>query len=212
MTKTNQHVEDAIRDAVDSGSEIYQKVQVITLKALTERELDLENIKSVVQSTGKGINAGLVSQNEQAEEAFKEAASALDDALAKTVEASKLAIEEATSRVSDFSHSEVTEATDALKTLESLFIETLQTVGQSGNQVVGNIVRDFMTHTQRSGSAVGSETLKALDALKELPILGKDSILSSTLATTSALAQIGSGILLGIAESLQSSQAKKHND
>lgn len=212
MTKTNQHVEDAIRDAVDSGLDIYQKVQAITLKALTERELDLENIKSVVQSAGKGINAGLVSQNEQAEVAFKQAASAVDDALAKTAEASKLAIEEAASRVSDFSHDEFTEATDALKALESLFIETMQTVAHSGNQVVGDIVRDFMTHTQRSGTAVGSETLKALDALKELPIMGKDTILSSTLATTSALAQIGSGILLGIAESLQSSQAKKHND
>ncbi len=212
MTEKNQYVEDAIRAAVDSGSDIYQKVQAITLKALTEHELDLDNIKSVVQSAGKGINAGLVSQNEQTQEIFKQAARALDDALAKTAEASKLAIEEATSRVSDFSHDEVSNATDALKTLESLFIETLQTVAQSGNQVVRNIVEDFITHTQRSGTAVGKQTLLALDALKELPALGKDNIVSSTLATTSALAQIGSGILLGIAESLQPSQTKKHND
>ena len=212
MNKTNQHVEDAIREAVDSGTDIYQKVQEITLKALTERELDLENIKSVVQSAGKGINAGLVSQNEQGQEVFMQATSALDDALAKTVEASKLAIEEAASRVSDFSHDEVAQATDALKTLESLFIETIQRVTQSGNQVVENIVQDFVTHTERNGTAVGKQTLIALDALKELPILGKDTIISSTLATTSTLAQIGSGILMGIAESLQSSQTKKHND
>lgn len=212
MTKTNQHVEDAIRDAVDSGLDIYQKVQAITLKALTEHELDLDNIKSVVQSAGKGINAGLVSQNEQTQDVFKQAASALDDALAKTVEASKLAIEEAASRVSDFSHDEVSEATDALKTLESLFVETMQTVAQSGNHMVRTIVEDFIIHTQRSGTAVGEQTILALDALKELPTLGKDTIVSSTLATTSALAQISSGILLGIAESIQSSQTKKHND
>lgn len=212
MTDTNQYVENAIREAVDSGSDIYQKVQVITLNALTEHELDYENIKSVVQSTGKGINAGLASHNEQTQEIFKQAARALDDALAKTAEASKLAIEGTSSRMSDFSHNEVSNATDALKTLESLFIETLQTVAQSGNHVVRNIVEDFITHTQHSGTAVGKQTLSALDALKKLPVLGKDNIVSSTLATTSALAQIGSGILLGIAESLQSFQAKKHID
>ena len=212
MTETKQHVEEAIRAAVDSGTDIYQKVQDITLKALTEHELDLDNIKSVVQSAGKGINAGLVSQNKQTQDAFKQAASALDDALAKTVEASKLAIEEATSRVSDFSHDEVSEATDALKTLESLFIETMQTVAQSGNHMVRNTVEDFITHTQRSGTAVGEQTLLALDALKKLPTLGKDTLVSSTLATTKALAQISSGILSGIAESIQSSQTKKHND
>ena len=212
MTETKQHVEEAIRAAVDSGTDIYQKVQDITLKALTEHELDLDNIKSVVQSAGKGINAGLVSQNKQTQDAFKQAASALDDALAKTVEASKLAIEEAASRVSDFSHDEVSEATDALKTLESLFIETMQTVAQSGNHMVRNTVEDFITHTQRSGTAVGEQTLLALDALKKLPTLGKDTLVSSTLATTKALAQISSGILSGIAESIQSSQTKKHND
>ena len=212
MTETKQHVEEAIRAAVDSGTDIYQKVQAITLKALTEHELDLDNIKSVVQSAGKGINAGLVSQNKQTQDAFKQAASALDDALAKTVEASKLAIEEAASRVSDFSHDEVSEATDALKTLESLFIETMQTVAQSGNHMVRNTVEDFITHTQRSGTAVGEQTLLALDALKKLPTLGKDTLVSSTLATTKALAQISSGILSGIAESIQSSQTKKHND
>ena len=212
MTKTKQHVEDDIRAAVDSGTDIYQKVQAITLKALTDHELDLENIKSVVQSAGKGINAGLVSQNEQAQDAFKQAASALDDTLAKTVEASKLAIEEAASRVSDFSHDEVSEATDALKTLESLFIETMQTVAQSGNHMVRTVVEDFISHTQRSGTAVGEQTLLALDALKQLPTLGKDTVVSSTLATTKALAQISSGFLSGIAESIQSAQTKKHND
>ena len=78
---------------VDSGSEIYQKVQVITLKALTERELDLENIKSVVQSAGKGINAGHHKMSRQRKH-LKRLPAPLN-ALAKTVEASKLAIEEA---------------------------------------------------------------------------------------------------------------------
>jgi hypothetical protein len=51
--------------------------------------------------------------------------------------------------------------------------------------------------------------LTALDALKALPHLSKETVVSSTVAATINLAQIGSGILSGIAESLQSSQSKK---
>jgi hypothetical protein len=47
------------------------------------------------------------------------------------------------------------------------------------------------------------------DALKQLPNWGKDIVVSNTVSASITLAQIGSGILLGIAESLQSSPSKK---
>jgi hypothetical protein len=51
--------------------------------------------------------------------------------------------------------------------------------------------------------------MTALDALKELSHWGKETVVSSAVAATITLAQIGSGILSGIAESLQSSHSKK---
>ena len=68
---------------------------------------------------------------------------------------------------------------------------------------------DFIAHTGQSGTAVGKQTLIALDTLKDMPHISKNLIVSSTVAAASTLAQIGSGILLGIAESLQSSRSKK---
>ena len=211
MTETNQHqdVQDAIREAVKSGSDVHDKIRTITLKALTARQLDMENIKNVAEAVSKGINEGMTTQSEQAKELFAQAVSALDDALAAAAEASKLAIEEVASRVSEYSHHDLNGASKDLQDMEGLFLDTLEKVAKSGNQVVADIVGDFVSHARQSGTAVGKQVLTALEALKELPHLGKETFISSAVAATITLAQIGSGILLGIAESLQSPHSKK---
>ena len=152
MTKTNRKVEDAVREAVESGEDLYQQIRTITLKALTERELDMDNIKNVVQAVSKGISTGITSQYTPAKTAFKQSVDALDDALVKTAEASKLAIEEATSRVSEFSHHDLNQATEDLKNLEEMFLETVQKVARESNETVFDIAEDFITHAKRSGT------------------------------------------------------------
>jgi hypothetical protein len=210
MTQTYQHqdVKDAIREAVQSGSDVHNKIKTITLKALTERQLDMENIKSVAEQVSNGINEGMAAQGGQAKVIFGHAASALDDALAVTAEASKLAIEEATSKMSEYSQYDLDSAYKDLLDLEGMFLDTLEKVAK-GNQVAADIAGDFVGHARQSGTAVGKQVLTALEELKKLPHWGKETVVSSTVAATVTLAQIGSGILLGIAESLQPSRSKK---
>jgi hypothetical protein len=211
MTEIDQHqnVKEEIREAVQSGSDVHQKIKAITLKALTKRQLDTENIKNVAEAVSKGIAEGMTTQGEQAKVIFAQAASALDDALAVVAEASKLAIEEAASRVSEYSHHDLNGATKDLEDMEGLFLDTLGKVAKGGNQVIADIAGDFVSHAKQSGTAVGKQTLAALEALKALPHWGKETVVSNTVAATITLAQIGSGILSGIAESLQSSHSKK---
>jgi hypothetical protein len=204
-----QDVKDAVRAAVKSGTDVHQQIKAITLKALTSRQLDIENIKSVTEAVSKGINEGMATDGEHAKEVFTQAATALDGALAIAAEASKLAIEEAASRVTEYSQHDLNDAIKDLQDMEGSYLDTLAKVAKGSNQVVADIVSDFIAHSGQSGTAVGKQTLIALDALKDLPQLSKSIIVSSTVAATSTLAQIGSGILLGIAESLQSSHSKK---
>jgi hypothetical protein len=145
----------------------------------------------------------------QAKEIFSHAATALDDALAVAAQASKLAIEEAASKVDEYSHHDLGKAADDLKDMESLFLDTLEQVANSGNHIVSDIAVDFVKHARQSGTAVGKQALAALDTLKELPHWGKATVVSSTVGATITLAQIGSGILLGIAESLKAKDPKK---
>lgn len=211
MTELNQQqdVQEAVRGAVDSGSDIYRQVKDITLKALTARQLDLENITKVADAVAKGIGESMANQDEHSKEVFMQAVSALDDALATAAEASKLAVQEAASKVSDYSQHDFNRAAGDIQQLEELFLGTVKQIAKGGNQIVADIVNDFTRHARQSGTAVGQQAAIALDALKNLPQISKDTLISSTVAATSALAEIGSGILAGIAESLRSSQAKK---
>ncbi len=211
MIQINPHqaVKEAIREAVQSGSDISQKIRTITLKALTTQQLDMENIKNVAEAVSKGINEGITNQSEQAKGLFAQAASALDDALAVAAGASKLAIEEAASRVSEYSQQDLKGATRDLQDMEGIFLDTLEKTAKSGNQVVADIAGDFVNHARQSGTAVGEQAITAMEALKALPHWGKETVISNTIAATRTLAQIGSGILLGIAESLESSHSKK---
>lgn len=204
-----QDVKDAVRTAVKSGTDVHQQIKAITLKALTSRQLDVENIKSVTESVSNGINEGMATQGEHAREVFMQAATALDDALAIAAEASKLAIEEAASRVTEYSQHDLNDAIKNLQEMEGSFLDSLAKAAKGSNQVIADIVNDFIAHSGQSGTAVGKQTLIALEALKDVPQISKQLIISSTVATASTLAEIGSGILLGIAESLQSSHSKK---
>lgn len=211
MTETNQQqdVKDAVRTAVKSGADVHQQVKDITLKALTARQLDMDNIKSITETVINGINEGMASHGEHGKEVFNQAATALDDALAIAAEASTLAIEEAASKVNEYSQHDFNDAIKDIRDMEGLFLDSFEKVAKSSSQVVADIVNDFIVHSRQSGTAVGEQTLIALDSLKNLPKISADIIISSTAATTSALAKIGSGILLGIAESLQPSHSKK---
>lgn len=211
MTEVNQQqdVKEAAREAVHSGLDIYQQIKEITLKALTKRQLDMENIKNVSDAVLTGITEGVATQGEHAKDRFVQAASALDDALAVAAEASKLAIEEAASRVNDFSQQDLNQATDDLKSMEGMLLDTMEKVAKSSNQVVADIGSDFISHARQSGTAVGKQVFSALEALKDMSYHGGETLITGAVTATSMLAQIGSGILLGIAESLKSTQSKK---
>jgi len=211
MTEKDQRqdVREAVRAAVKSGTDVHQQIKDITLNALTKQQLDMDNIKSVTEAVGNGINEGMATQGEHAKEVFTQAATALDNALAMAAEASKLAIEEAASHVSEYSQHDFNDAIKDLQSMEGSFLGALEKIAKGSNQVVAEIVNDFITHTGQSGTAVGKQTFIALEALKDLPQISKKIIVSSTVATASNLAQIGSGILLGIAESLQTFRSQK---
>jgi hypothetical protein len=209
MTETNeqQDVTDEVREAVRSGTDIHRQVKDITLKALTNRELDMKNIKQVTEAVAKGIDEGIAGRDEHAKGAFSHAVTALDDALAIATEASTLAIQEAASKVS--AQHDFKDAIKDIQGIEHLFIDTLEKLAKGSTQVTADIVNDFIAHAHKSGTAVGKQSVAAVRAFKDLPDVNTGMIISSAAATASALAKIGSGILLGIAESLQPTHSKE---
>ena len=82
-----QNVEEASRKAVAQGENIHDAIRDITLKALSEGELDTEKTKQVVQAVMAGAGKGAESLGAQAPQALKEAMAGIDEALTKSAEA-----------------------------------------------------------------------------------------------------------------------------
>ncbi len=204
-----QQIEQDIREAVQSGEDVYQKVRDITLKALTEHDLDEENIKAVVETISKGITQGLDTTEEIAKRSFDEAAEALDDALVSAAEATKLAVEEAASTVKEFSEQDLKKTIEDLKALEDLFLDTLTEASKEGTELAKQIVDNFVRHAKNSGTAVGERVQKLVDALLEVRDNSGKILVEAAVDTASKLAKMGSGILAGIAESLEAGKRTK---
>jgi len=209
MSQTTQQVENDVREALESGADIYQRVSEITLKALTERKLDIENIKTVVEAALKGVTAGMSSQIEPAKSDFTQALSAIDDVLEQSAQASKLAIEEALSRVSNFSQQDLSQASEDIRSLEQIFLETLEKVARNSNELIFDAAQDFIEHARTNGTAVGRKTQIVLDALNDIRHKGQSAVLSGASTTVSMIADIAGGILTGLAESLESKKSNR---
>ncbi len=64
MSEINQQqdVKEEVRVALNSGFDIYHQIKTITLKALTRRQLDMENIDSVANAGVHGLKEGIATQ------------------------------------------------------------------------------------------------------------------------------------------------------
>lgn len=99
----NAEAEAATAEVVGRGVDITEAVRDITLQALSQGRLDKEKIRGVVQSVVSGAGEGSQNKQESSSVAnLREALSGIDEALANSVQASRLAIEEAAGQVGEF--------------------------------------------------------------------------------------------------------------
>jgi len=141
----NAKVEAATAEAVEKGIDISETVRGITLQALSKGRLDADKIRAVVRSVISGAREG-AEKNEDPESSvsLREALSGVDEALANSVQASRLAIEEAAGQVGEFSSKEFKRAVDDLRTLEELFLTTVREYSGSSGHRVKQTLNDFI--------------------------------------------------------------------
>jgi hypothetical protein len=208
MPKTAQAIEHEVKSVLETGEDIYERIKAITLKALTEQELDQENIQKVVEAVFKGISTGMDKQFAPAQKAFSESVSAIDDVLEMTIQASKLAIEEAAAHVDEFSGQDLHKAAEDIKGLEEMFLDTLKQVTHTSSDTFMSVAHDFISHARQNGTAIGRQSEAALGALDELRVKGQGLAWTGAKVTVGIISNIARGILSGIAESIDSPKPK----
>lgn len=203
----NRNAEKAARAAVEDGENIHEAVRDITLEALSDGHLDGQKMREVVHAVLQGASIGAKEKGTQAEQSLREAMSGVDEALASSAEASKLAIEEAVGHIKDFGSHDLKRALDDLLALEDMFLDTVKNIARISDDTAKDVLSDLAQHARNSGTTVGKAATKVVERLSRQQ--GQNVRESVTAGTDTAmkvgtqLSHAAAGFLEGIAETLK---------
>ncbi len=202
-----QKLQAEARQAVEQAEDIREEIHDITLDALKEGRLDSERIKQVLDAVLKGASEGAAQHAARAKQALDQTTEGLDQALLKTANASRLAIEEAAGRLGEFSGQQLKGAFDDLKNMESLFVDALAKVSRGGRDASADIFKDLTFHARNSGTEIGRYVKASIgDMEAHLPSAAREALKAAAEGardTSAQMAGIASAVLAGIADSLK---------
>jgi len=198
-------IQDEVRRAVELGRGIQKAVRDITLKALTRGELDQDAVRKVTGDVVKGVQEAATVQGVRAKQVVAEAVAGVDEALAHAAQALKLSIEEAAGRAEKFSREDLAKARASLKNLEGDFLDTLRETARASRTTISSILDDLIKHAQASGTAVGRQVGQMSGLSGRMAEAGRaqfEAGMHAAMSSTAMTARIASGVLAGIADSL----------
>ncbi|KAA3652459.1 MAG: hypothetical protein DWQ11_11525 [Proteobacteria bacterium] len=208
MTQDTDRIAREVEDAVAADvAGVSARVRQITLKVLSEGQLDSAALKSVMDAVVRGAKTGVERPDPRNTDALREAMHGLDQALSSAAEATGLAVQEAASRSGEFSRQSLKQSLDDLGSLETLFIETLGDAARQSSGHVRETLLSLAEHGRNSGTAVGHQVQQAVSQLaRALLDITQEQVQAGahTLRQQGALlAGIAAGFLKGVADRLQ---------
>jgi antitoxin (DNA-binding transcriptional repressor) of toxin-antitoxin stability system len=204
-------LEEEVRNAVEQGHDVQEKVRQLTLRIIRARSFDIKSLRQTTSAVLRGARAGVQKELQHssaqtgiARDHLKQAVTGLDVALAQFAEAAKLAVEEAAGRAQKYSSEDLKRARADLESLEKMFLETLQSSASGAKDVAGEILHDLAAHSRNHGSAVGAQMKETLSVIaRELGAAGRAQVgvgLHLAQNTADLLRQIAAGVLTGLAD------------
>lgn len=193
-------------ETVKHSENLRESVRDITLKAFKTRELNLEQIKSVLHSVTEGVTLGAASPKINTEKALTDAMHGMDDALRKAVQASRLALEQFNSQGKEFSDTHVKTAMHEMKRLEDEFFSTVKKASAGSGGQMKSAWGDVLKHFKLAGTDAGHD---AMDTLEDFTNRMNMTMHETRMAGLKAaetfshnFSTLASGILIGLSEAM----------
>jgi hypothetical protein len=199
-------IENEVRHAIERGRHIQARVRDITLAALARGELDGAAMRKVTREVLKLIEEAATVQGARAQDVMADAVAGVDQALAHAAQALKLSIDEAAGRAQQFSREDLAKARASLKDLEQLFLDTLRETARASRGAASTILNDLAKHAEASGTAVGRQLEQMSGLSGRMAEAGRahfEAGVNAALTSGAMMARVASGVLAGIAESLE---------
>lgn len=212
-------IETEVRDAVEQGNDVQEKVRQLTLRVISTRSLDIESVRQTASAVLRGAQAGVQrelqhssAQTHIARDHLKQAVAGLDIALAQFAEAAKLTVEEAAGRAQKYSSDDLKRARADLASLETMFVETLHSSASAAKNAAGEILHDLAAHARTHGSAVGTQLKDTLSVFaRHIGAAGRAQAgvgLHLAKNTADLVREIAAGVLTGLADHVQPDHGK----
>jgi ElaB/YqjD/DUF883 family membrane-anchored ribosome-binding protein len=195
------------RAAAARGEDLHAQIRELTKSAFAGGKLDMPRIREVTRSVLEGVSEGSGVHSGDATARVRQSLSAIEAAILQAAENSTLALREARGKASEFSGHDLRQTLDELRSLEHALKDAVADTAGAGRETLSEILSDFATHARHSGSAFREQLAEGLGELqKHLPQAGRETLRGGADAVgagASLLAQVASGMLVGLGETLR---------
>jgi hypothetical protein len=202
----DQVLKNLASQSMKQGNNVRTAVRNLTLKALQQRELTLDQIGKVLRSVTEGVNLGVAKREIKVEKALLDTVAGMDDALLKAVQASNVALHRLTGEGYDYEDSNLKQALDELERLEDEFLQSIVQATDTASEKIKAPWGRVLEKTKRSGTATGTQVAstirdyaqRAQTAMREQ----RETGFKTAHLLTQNFAILASGILIGMSEGL----------
>lgn len=199
--------------AASQGGNLRDRARQITLDALKDGKLSLEEIRNIGQAITEGVSLGLAGRGGELKSGLKEAVNGMDEAIGQAAQRVSMTFREAIERGKDFNEMELKSSIERMRDLERDFVESLKDVaGKSGGKLKEELT-EISGHLGRTGTDTGGrvkESLGALYTTLNAQAGSTSSSLQDAARTTAArLADLASGVLAGFSEAMKHKPEKR---
>jgi gas vesicle protein len=202
--------------AASSGANLRERARQLTLDALKDGKLSLDEIRQIGQSITEGVSLGLSGKGAELQAGMKEAVNGMDEAIGQAVQRVSMTFREAIDRGKEFNEQELKSSIERMRDLEKDFVQSLKDVaGKSGGKLKDELT-EISGHLGRAGTDTGARVRESLSALSsslstQATTTGT-SVREAATTTASRLAELASGVLAGLSEVMKSKPASGAGD
>ena len=197
--------------ATASEPDLRERVRTLTARALDERRLALGEVASVVAAIMSGVGRGLGARGGEIREGLKQAVAGLDEAVGSAAQATSYTLSEAAAQGRAFKDIELKASLEQLRALEGQMVDALKHVASESSGKLKEELGYLSDHLKHSGTRTGTQVREALQQLasgvKATGKAGRAGLSESASVATDHLAQVASGVLAALSESL-----KRHSE
>lgn len=202
----SQELRTSIEATTSGEGPLRDRVRTLVLQAVMDNKADPKALRQVLRDSVAGVGDGLANRAGQVGEALNEAMQGLDEAVAKTVYALQMAVEEAWDHGKRFTDSDLRETVDAVKGLEEDLLATLREVGDKAQGSLRQEATSLGAHLRNTGTDTGTRVRAVLETLNNR--MGTASAgaprdaMDTARTSVDRLAELASGILHGLADAI----------